>query len=148
MGSGGERRGLTLPAPAGPMTSTPNLDIVKFLCVGGRMLKSAHTLEGMGIGEAEEEGLFCYAIIEICSAACSASPERLTNEKAALVTSGYMGLGGLVVETRRENKQIRSTPQYNFVVSRGCSTSQYPPDVFSFKKVQGLGFSHAARVLL
>lgn len=51
-----------------------------------------------------------------------------------LVTSGYMGLGGLVVETRRENKQIRSTPQYIFGGFSGLSISQYPPTCSVSKK--------------
>lgn len=43
---------------------------------------SAHSLRL--VGEAEEG--YCYAIIEICSLQRSASPERLTNEKAGWVT--------------------------------------------------------------
>lgn len=54
--------GLTLPAPAGPMTSTPNLDIVnRESGVGGGMSfvkVAAAAWLGGEVGEAEE-GLFC-----------------------------------------------------------------------------------------
>ena len=50
--------GLTLPAPAGPMTSTPNFDIVKKRSgVGGGVNLLKSPLHGLGqVGEAEEEG--------------------------------------------------------------------------------------------
>jgi hypothetical protein len=95
MGDGG----LTLPAPAGPMTSTPNLDIVKrvVVLVGVNLLKSPlHGLEGRSV-RLRRRGI-CYAIIEICSVAWSASRERLTNEKAAWVYFGVHGLGRWFME--------------------------------------------------
>lgn len=51
-----------------------------------------------------------YAIIEICSVACSASPERLTNGKAAWGVSGRVhGFEGLV---RVEVAGKLSNPRY------------------------------------
>lgn len=82
-----------------------------------------------------------YAIIEICSVACWASPERLTNEKAAWVTSGYMGLGGW---WRRVGGKI-SNPKYPAVAFLLIGV-EYPP-MFSFQRSAGLRL-HVARVLL